>query len=90
MLASLLAAAYFVRQIGVALPLFQAIETRPLGSQTPLHFGVVYRTVSIPVQDGALDGRIVQAADPEAAALLIFHGNGKAVSDWAQVQARLY
>jgi alpha-beta hydrolase superfamily lysophospholipase len=67
-----------------------AIETRAMGAQTPAQYGAPYETVHVAVPRGALEARLVRAPDARAPAVLVFHGNGEAVSDWAQVQARLY
>jgi alpha-beta hydrolase superfamily lysophospholipase len=67
-----------------------AIETRPMGPQTPAQFGAPFETLEIPGGQGMIEGRLVRAAGARAPAVLVFHGNGEAVSDWAQVQARLY
>lgn len=68
----------------------EAIETKAEGSETPLQFGVAFETVAVPVGQRSLDARIVHAANRRAPAVLIFHGNGEAVSDWSQAQARLF
>jgi alpha-beta hydrolase superfamily lysophospholipase len=67
-----------------------AIETHAMGAQTPAQFGAPFETVQVAVPRGGLEARLVRAPDARAPAVLVFHGNGEAVSDWAQVQARLY
>ena len=66
-----------------------AIETKALGAETPLQFGAPFERIRLASDGHIVDGRIVRAARPDAPALLIFHGNGEAVSDWSQVQAML-
>lgn len=68
----------------------QAIEIKAMGAETPAQFGVPFEELRLAVAGRTLGGRIVHAAMADAPAVLIFHGNGEAVSDWAQVQARLY
>lgn len=68
----------------------EAIETKALGSETPAQFGAAYETLRLPVGDGTVEARLVQPADPTAPAVLVFHGNGEAVSDWSRVQALLF
>ena len=67
----------------------QAIETKAIGRETPWQFGVAFREMRLPLPDHTVAARIVHAADPAAPALLIFHGNGEALSDWSGVQAGL-
>ena len=68
----------------------QAIEPKAAGTATPLQFGVAFHDIRLRVADRVVHGRFVQAARPGAPAVLIFHGNGETVSDWSNVQARLF
>jgi alpha-beta hydrolase superfamily lysophospholipase len=67
----------------------QGIEVKAMGSATPLDFGAHYENLVVPVQGRLLQARLVRSGSATSRALLIFHGNGEAVSDWSQVQARL-
>jgi alpha-beta hydrolase superfamily lysophospholipase len=66
-----------------------AFEVKPDGPQNPALFGVPYKDQALQVGDHVIHTRLVRSSVPGAPALLIFHGNGESISDWAQVQARL-
>ena len=68
----------------------EGIEVKALGRETPQDFGVSFQMLALPVQDRVLQAHLVAANEPTARAVLIFHGNGESISDWARVQARLH
>ena len=67
----------------------EGIEVKAMGRETPMDFGVHYETLALPVNGRLLQARLVRSDSVTARALLIFHGNGEAVSDWSRVQAQL-
>ncbi len=85
----LVAAGYGARQLALHALEQEGIEVKAMGRETPLDFGVPYEPVVVPVYGRVLQARLVRADKASARALLIFHGNGEAVSDWSQVQAQL-
>ena len=68
----------------------EAFEVKPNGIATPAQFGAPFMDTQIAVGDHMLHARSVVSAAANAPALLLFHGNGEALSDWANVQARLW
>ena len=68
----------------------EGIEVKMLGLATPTDFGVSYETLSLPVGNRVIQARLVRGAAADANAVLIFHGNGEALSDWSQAQATLH
>lgn len=68
----------------------EAFEVKPNGAATPAEFGAPFKDMQILVGDRILHARSVVSAAANAPALLLFHGNGEALSDWANVQARLW
>jgi len=79
------------------------LTTGPNGPTTPATFGTPFEHVSIPSgqhQDETpfttaawrLDANLVNApaSCPDAPALLLFHGTGETISDWALAQSFLY
>ena len=69
----------------------EAFELKADGAQTPAAFGAPYRDLPLSVGNRVIQTRLVLApsASSKGLALMIFHGNGESISDWAQVQARL-
>ena len=67
----------------------EGIETKAMGRETPQDFGVPFESLSLPVNGRVLQARVVRSASPSDRAILIFHGNGEAISDWSLAQARL-
>lgn len=68
----------------------EAIEPKAIGVERPESFGVPSQDMLIPVAQRVVQARIVRAEQSQAPAVLIFHGNGEALSDWSEVQAMLY
>ena len=82
----------------------QTLTTGPNGPQNPATFGTPYKHVSIPsgqrqsetpITTAAwkLDANLVTApatCGPDAPAVLLFHGTGETISDWANAQHYLY
>ncbi|HEY2515841.1 MAG TPA: alpha/beta hydrolase [Polyangiaceae bacterium] len=58
-------------------------------AKTPADFGAPFERVAIPVDSRVLDGVVVRAPEPVAAALL-FHGQDETVSNWARAQKYLF
>ena len=67
----------------------EGIEVKAMGRDTPLDFGSPYETLMLPVEGRLLQARLVRGASATSRAVLIFHGNGEAISDWSHVQALL-
>ena len=80
----------------------QTLTTGPNGPQTPATFGTPYKHVSIwsdrrepqvTARVWKLDANLVTApasCGPDAPAVLLFHGAGETISDWANAQHYLY
>jgi pimeloyl-ACP methyl ester carboxylesterase len=80
----------------------QILTTGPNGPQTPATFGTPYRHVFIwsdrrepqaTARVWKLDANLVTApasCGPDAPAVLLFHGTGETISDWANAQHFLY
>ncbi len=68
----------------------EGIEVKAMGRETPLDFGVPYEALTIPVEGRLLQARLVRGSSAASRAILVFHGNGEAVSDWSRVQALLH
>ncbi len=80
----------FARQLAVHELEVEGIEVKALGRENPMDFGVPFQTLALPMQGRVLQARLVAADQPTAHAVLIFHGNGESISDWARVQAHLH
>jgi uncharacterized protein len=67
------------------------IELHPKGAATPATFGAPFEEVPIFSGERRLDAALVRAptACDRPVAVLIFHGRGETISDWAKVQAWL-
>ncbi len=81
---------YGVEQLTIRKLEHEGIEVRPMGRETPLDFGASYETLALPVGGRLLQARLVRGSSATSRAVLIFHGNGEAVSDWSRVQALLH
>lgn len=68
----------------------EGIEVKAIGRETPLDFGVPYETLTLPLEGRLLQARLVRGSNATSRAILIFHGNGEAISDWSRVQALLH
>ncbi len=67
----------------------QILTSGPNGPQTPATYGTPFKHVQIPSGHHRLDANLVQApttCGPDAPALLLFHGTGETISDWALAQ----
>ncbi len=67
-----------------------AFDTPPPGTQRPDTLGAPSKQFTFLSGGRRLHASWVGAADPRAPALLLFHGNGEELSQWAPVQARLH
>ena len=63
--------------------------THSPATATPLTYGTPYRTITIDSDGRSLQAWVVNAG-AYTPALLLFHGNGETIHDFAQVQAYLY
>jgi pimeloyl-ACP methyl ester carboxylesterase len=73
----------------------QTLISGPNGPQNPFTYGTPFKHVFIPSGHHRLDANLVQAPatcgpDADAPALLLFHGAGETISDWALAQHYLY
>ncbi len=82
---------------GAALTMRHEIEehvltTGPNGPETPATFGAPFEHESIPSGPRQLDSSVVTAPSScaDSPILLIFHGMGETLSDWAKAQQFLY
>jgi len=68
------------------------LSSPPDGPETPARFGSPFERVAIPSGPSRLVGSLVTAPTDcrSPAAVLIFHGSGETVSEWAKAQAFLY
>jgi uncharacterized protein len=68
------------------------LSTGPNGTDTPEKYGAPYERVKIASGTRKLDGYLVKATKVSRTryALLIFHGAGETISDWAKAQSILY
>jgi uncharacterized protein len=67
----------------------QILTSGPNGPQTPATYGTPFKHIQIPSGHHHLDASLVQApatCGPDAPALLLFHGTGETISDWALAQ----
>jgi len=67
-----------------------AFTTTPPGSLTPEMLGVPSRRIVFHSGERTLHGFYVQAPQPHAAAVLIFHGDEENIADWVYAQKLLY
>lgn len=81
---------YIAQQLALRELEHEGIEVKAAGPETPLDFGVPYETLTLPVEGRLLQARLVRGNSATSRAILIFHGNGESVSDWARVQALLH
>jgi pimeloyl-ACP methyl ester carboxylesterase len=88
-LAVLVAGAFTVRTTLVPRLEREIFATRSPTTATPETFGVPYRALKLAGHGRTLDAWTVDAG-PGTPALLLFHGNGETIHDFAQVQAYLY
>jgi pimeloyl-ACP methyl ester carboxylesterase len=80
------------RPLAIGLAEKQLMELHPKGAATPASFGAAsYQDLTFDSGGRRLDASLVRAAAdcPAAAALLIFHGKGETVTNWARAQAFL-
>jgi len=83
---------YFAaRSFAIARAEGALIELHPKGPATPADFGVPFQELTIASGERRLDAALVHAPATcnRPAALLIFHGRGETISDWAKAQAWL-
>jgi len=88
----LLAGAYLAaRRYALVQAEHGLMELHPKGAATPATYGVAFQEVTIPSGGRRLDAYLVRApaACDRPPAVLIFHGRGETVSDWARAQAFL-
>ena len=67
----------------------QILTSGPNGPQNPFTYGTPFKHVQIPSGHHRLDANLVLApatCGPDAPALLLFHGSGETISDWALAQ----
>lgn len=67
-----------------------AFVTPANGTLTPDALGIPSRQTVFASGDRLLHASFVQAAAPDAPALVVFHGDEESLSDWAPVQALLF
>jgi len=93
LLATLLVLIFYAWEV-FAHKVLAAVETQtltsgPNGPQNPFTYGTPFKHVFIPSAHRRLDANLVQAlatCGPDAPALLLFHGAGETISDWALAQ----
>lgn len=66
------------------------LSAGPNGPDTPEKYGIPYERIKIPSGNGLLDGYLVKAENEKGDAVLVFHGAGETISDWAKAQSILY
>lgn len=86
----LLLAAFASRPLLVSRLERGMIKLHGPGSRTPAARGLAYEELKIPSGDRVLRAFYVPADDPLAPALLIFHGNGEAISSWVEALKLLH
>jgi uncharacterized protein len=69
----------------------QLMELRPNGAATPATYGASFRSLWFQSGGRRLQASVTEAPPscPTPTALLIYHGKGETISDWAQAQAFL-
>ncbi|AOY96629.1 hypothetical protein BKK79_34475 [Cupriavidus sp. USMAA2-4] len=67
-----------------------AFQPSRLGPLTPEDFGVPSQQSTFDSGDRTLHASFVRAAERDAPALLVYHGDDESLSDWARAQALLY
>jgi pimeloyl-ACP methyl ester carboxylesterase len=80
------------RPLAIGVAEKQLMELHPKGAATPASFGAAfYQDLTFNSGGRRLDASIVRAAAdcPSPTAILIFHGKGETVTDWARAQAFL-
>lgn len=90
----LAAAAYGGRTYATRAMDQRALTPRPLGSATPADVSIPFSRLAVPSHDRTLIGWWVRALPADSAspapALLFFHGNRSAISDYVALQRFLY
>ena len=90
LLAVLLAAAFASRPLLVSRLERGMIKIHGPGSRTPATRGLAFEELRIPSGDRVLRAFYVPAESATAPAVLIFHGNGEAISSWVEALKLLH
>lgn len=87
---ALVALALLLRSLVFLAVEASAFDSPPAGTQRPDALGAPSQQLTFLSGGRRLHASWVGAADAQAPALLVFHGNGEELSQWAAVQARLH